>query len=198
MRMWSIVEGPNPQPRSGDSTDWLWTLALNSGDIRHLLFRYPGTTRATAPDHLPPQVLAAVESYGRSALEKMLEWPELPAEIAAGSEWLALIHRNGSFSHVGMEPPHSHRAPALRTQWFFERNKISVNHRGGIQAQYAFSNGRWNKNLLVRGFVKQGPEPLMLGDVLAELRDKIDRQHALDLDPKGAASLPPLSLQAAA
>lgn len=90
-RLWKIEEGPVAVRSIGDSDDWIWVLKSKTEECQ-VRFRRTGTAGGMAPTALPPRVMEATESKGQTELEKMLNWPVLPAEIVAGSDRLTLRH----------------------------------------------------------------------------------------------------------
>jgi hypothetical protein len=195
-RMWKVAEGPTALRSTGDYFEWLWLLESDSGDLRRVLFRVTGTANGMAPECLPPRVREAVQSTGRSELGRMSEWPELPAVMMAGSNWIELQHRNELLSRVGQRPPEG-RDPGLNALALINRSTISVHHGQGVKTQFQFNLGHWTEALVRPGGSMTSPEPVQLSDVLGALQGhELDYQRALDMDPKGAAGLTAAALLA--
>jgi hypothetical protein len=195
---WQVIDGPIAVPKTGDSEDRLWVLRSDEGEETKVLFRRAGTAGAMAPDALPPRVLEAVNSWGKTELKRMLAWSALPREIVAGSAWLTLQHRSGTFSCVGQRAIPIHRDPVLNFEAQLRQRVIAVDHRFGVRFEYEFMDSHWVKRSLEKGRLKGVPQPYLLTDVLSELSLEDDRQRALDLDPKSAAAMSPDALLAQA
>ena len=85
-RRWNVVtdEGEvNPQGR--DATAYLW--GIQSGeDVRHVTVFISGTAMQSSDGTLPPEVVAAKQTRGRSVLDAYLEEDEPPRQVMVTTE----------------------------------------------------------------------------------------------------------------
>lgn len=80
--MWRITAGPDPGPWEGrDATGWRWQIERNQNEHRRLLVEVSGTAMAVDPATLPPDVRAARDTEGRSAVEAILNRDDPPGRI---------------------------------------------------------------------------------------------------------------------
>jgi hypothetical protein len=98
MRM--IDDGPTRLPARGDCIEWCWTVRSESGAEETVLFAVPGTAGCSALDCLPRRVRQAIESMGRSEIERILDVAEMPSLIEASTGWVTIHYRDGTRSQV--------------------------------------------------------------------------------------------------
>lgn len=152
--------------------------------------RLTGTVLACRPDTLPTEVSGAMQSQGRSALERLLPWGRVARLIVVTTDWIVLFHANGYFSRVGRRLPED---PVERFQALAERERIRINHGQGVEDTYGFQGeGQWRLQSF-QGESLRRTEPRMLSEVVTKLPSE-QVQAALDLDPKGASLLSPTQL----
>ena len=73
-------------PEGYDGTLWAWQLLANDDRRRQVLVGISGTTMAMAAGALSDRISLARTTSGRSEVERVLEWPEPPAEIKVDCE----------------------------------------------------------------------------------------------------------------
>jgi hypothetical protein len=91
---WEIEENFGPESRPGvDASGWLWVLARWKRRHRHLvLVEISVTAMKSEREPLPSDTRAAIETEGRSEVEKILDEEEPPQVIQCGTwgcRWLS-------------------------------------------------------------------------------------------------------------
>jgi hypothetical protein len=188
--MWRLTGQPKRAQNGPDDHRWLYELTNENGDTVRVEFREAGTLAATAPSTLPKRVAEAKQTRGLSEIERVLSYRYPPNVIEAGTLRITLLYMNGLTSRVGGEPA---KPPTMDEM--LASQQIRVELRKKVEYIYDFTGDGWKKTSLENGKAGKDPERLMFLDVYGELKGD-DRQRALDLDPKGAASLSVKSLAA--
>jgi hypothetical protein len=96
--MRTICEGPTLVPARGDSHEWSGTVRSESGAEERVRFAVTGSAGSSAPAGLPRRVREAIESVGRSEIERVLDAEEMPSLIEVGTGWVTIHHRDDTRS----------------------------------------------------------------------------------------------------
>jgi hypothetical protein len=84
---WTINGNLGRHARSGvDAGGWLWEIERESdGYAAHVVVEISGSADAMAPERLPEETRVAIETMGRSEVEKILNHDEPPRVIQCGT-----------------------------------------------------------------------------------------------------------------
>jgi hypothetical protein len=79
-------EAEELNPRGYDGRVWRWEIRSEDGeDVRGIVVRISGTAMSMGRDALPPRIADARDTYGRTEIERILDWPEPPDELSIDS-----------------------------------------------------------------------------------------------------------------
>lgn len=136
---WSIEgDGEALNPAGYDGSVWQWRLRHDNEPQREhvLILRISGSAMAMGEEALPTRVALARETEGRSEVEVILDWPELPADIDIDSSGVRI---------AGGNPGPEQREINEIIEWFDERGAIVVfAARGGGTGP--IENVQWTKH----------------------------------------------------
>jgi hypothetical protein len=85
---WTVQgESEEQNPEGLDGRVWQWQLVADhdADDRRFVLVQISGSALAMGQEALPSDAARARDTQGRSEVEKVLDWPEPPAEINVSS-----------------------------------------------------------------------------------------------------------------
>lgn len=83
--MWEILGNLGPYARSGfDAGGWLWEIERD-GEAKRVLVEITGTALAVSTEYLPADTRAAIETEGRSEVERVVGLEEPPRVVVCGT-----------------------------------------------------------------------------------------------------------------
>lgn len=119
MRMTWEIESGGERVNPGGYDGWIWLWRLRKSDDperRHSVsVGISGTALSMDETALPPRIVIARETEGRSEVEQVLEWPDPPDEITVGSQRV---------TPVGGDPGPEQRELLDIIDWFEERGLL--------------------------------------------------------------------------
>jgi hypothetical protein len=89
---WELSGQVGPHSRAGyDGSGWLWEIRRREGDwpqadVRRVFVEVSGTAHGVDPEHLPRDTRDAIESEGRSEVEKFLAADDPPRVIQCATD----------------------------------------------------------------------------------------------------------------
>lgn len=128
---WRIASGPD-ETRTGsfDGVQWRFRLEDEQGRAANVTVGVSGTALAVAS--VPPVTAEAIATRGRTAIERVLEWPEPPTQITFTTEESPAVSGGVPPDESGQDVDVHEQAEVDSIRiWFDERGYELVLHQPG-------------------------------------------------------------------